>query len=96
MTSAHSAGQWAMKLCVNRKRSDAMSNELGKLLTLKEVAAKLNVSLWTARRYASQRRIPTLRVVGRVTVPEAELDRWLAARVESPRGQEADREECGE
>ena len=62
-----------------------MTNELGKLLTLQETADKLNVSLSTARRYASQRKIPTLRVIGRVVVPEAELDRWLAARIEQPR-----------
>jgi hypothetical protein len=73
-----------------------VSKELGKLLTLLDVSEKLKVSIWTARRYAVERKIPTLRIVGRVVVPEAELDRWLASKVEAPRVREADREEGGE
>ena len=73
-----------------------MAKDLGRLLTLEECATKLGVSLWTCRRYASQRRIPTLRVVGRVVVPEAEFDRWLASKLEAPRVREADRAEGGE
>lgn len=50
-----------------------------KLLGLREVATRLGLSLHTVRRWASQRRIPIIRLGGRVLVSEKDLARFIEA-----------------
>jgi excisionase family DNA binding protein len=47
------------------------------LLDLKEFAEKCKISLHTARKWASARRIGTIKLGTRVVVPMSELDRLL-------------------
>lgn len=52
---------------------------LQKLLDLKEVSDRLNVSLSTIRRWASERRLRTVKISRRVFVQEADLERLIEA-----------------
>lgn len=56
-----------------------------KLLRLPEVKDRTGLSLHTLRRWASQRRIPTVRIGRAVFVPERDLDRLIEARKEPAR-----------
>lgn len=51
-----------------------------KLLRLREVANRLDLSLWTVRRWASERRLPVVKIGRSVFVDERELDRFCEAR----------------
>jgi len=46
----------------------------GRLLGLPEVAERLSISLATARKWASRRRLPIVKIGGRVLVAERDLD----------------------
>lgn len=61
------------------------SEPIGRLLGLDEVAARLALSLHTVRRWATMRRIPTVKLGGRVLVPERELDKFVEARLRAAR-----------
>lgn len=50
------------------------------LLTLGEVADRTGLSLHTLRRWASERRIPVVKLGGRVLVGERELNRLIESR----------------
>lgn len=54
------------------------------LLTMNEAADALRVSRGTVYRLASEG-MPTVRIRGRLRVPRAELERWVAAQAEAPR-----------
>lgn len=58
----------------------ATRTDYGKLLTLPEVAERTSMSLDTIRRWASQRRIPTVRLSNRVFMTELDLHRFIEAR----------------
>jgi len=58
---------------------------IGRLLGLDEVAGRLALSLHTVRRWATMRRIPTVKLGGRVLVPERELDKFVEARLRAAR-----------
>lgn len=51
-----------------------------RLLTLQEVADRLGVALWTVRRWASTRRIPTVKLGAAVRVDERDLNALIEAR----------------
>lgn len=51
-----------------------------KLLRLREVAKRLDLSLWTVRRWASERRIPVVKIGRAVFMDEAELEKFCAER----------------
>ena len=48
-----------------------------KLLKLDEVADRTGLSLYTLRRWASERRIPIVKLGGRVLVAEGDLHRLI-------------------
>lgn len=55
-------------------------NELEiRLIGLHEVAARLGISIFTARRWASTRRIPTVRLGRRVLVDPNDLEKIVKA-----------------
>ena len=56
-----------------------------KLLSLREVQKIVPVGLGTLRRYASQRRIPVVRIGRRVFVAESDLEKLVEARREPAR-----------
>jgi excisionase family DNA binding protein len=60
-------------------------SRLSKLLDLPTVADRLGLSLHTIRRWASERRIPTVKLSNRVLVDERELERFVEARVRDAR-----------
>lgn len=47
------------------------------LLTVKELAAKLKVSVWTLRAWSSQKYIPYFKLRGAVRFRESDVERWL-------------------
>jgi excisionase family DNA binding protein len=55
------------------------------LLDLPTVADRLGLSLHTIRRWASERRIPTVKLSNRVLVDERDLERFVEARVRDAR-----------
>ena len=61
------------------------NESFGRLLGLDEVAGRLALSLHTVRRWATLRRLPTVKLGGRVLVPERELDRFVEARLRAAR-----------
>lgn len=60
-----------------------------KLLGLAEVAERLGLGLSTVRRWASERRIPTVKLGGRVLVAERDLARLIADRTRPARSEVA-------
>ena len=50
------------------------------LLTLGDVANRTGLSLHTLRRWASERRIPVVKLGGRVLVAEQELEKFIESR----------------
>ena len=56
-----------------------------RLLGLREVAERLGLGLSTVRRWASTRRIPTVRLSRRVFVEERDLERLIESRHEPAR-----------
>lgn len=55
-----------------------MDSRVTRLLDLREVASRLGLSLHTVRRWASQRRIPVVKLGKRVMVTERDLERLVA------------------
>lgn len=52
-------------------------NQTNRLLGLREVAERLGLSLHTVRRWASERRFPTVHLGGRVLVKEMDLEQLI-------------------
>jgi excisionase family DNA binding protein len=60
---------------------------MNKLLSLREVAPLIGVSLSTVRRWASCRKIPLIKIGGRVLVDAAALDKLIDAhRIDPAKG----------
>jgi excisionase family DNA binding protein len=55
-----------------------MRRDFGRLMSLREVAEHLNLSLSTVRRWTAQRRFQTVKLGGRVLVPECMLYDFIA------------------
>lgn len=64
--------------------SDDDEDDDNRLLGLREVAERLGLSLHTVRRWASQRRLPVVKLGKRVLVAEKDLEKLVAEnRVEA-------------
>lgn len=55
------------------------------LLTVKELAAKLKLSVWTLRAWCSQKYIPYFKLRGGVRFRESEIERWLKKNISQGR-----------
>lgn len=53
-------------------------DKLTKLLTLREAAELLNVSIWTLYRWSSQRKLEIVKVGGRCMVHPSSLASWIS------------------
>ena len=58
--------------------------EFGNLLTLPQVAERTGLSIYTLRRWASQRRIPIVKISNRVLVTERDLAKLIEAGRKEP------------
>ncbi len=56
-----------------------------RLLGLVQVAERLAISIHTVRRWASQGRLPVVRLSSRVLMPEHELESLIERGLEKPR-----------
>jgi excisionase family DNA binding protein len=65
------------------------AKDFGRLLGLPEVAERLSISLATARKWAALRRLPIVKLGGRVLVSERDLERLVESRRVAPRGEVA-------
>jgi excisionase family DNA binding protein len=52
-----------------------------KLISSKQVAEELGVSRWTVYRWVRQKRVPFLKVQGRLRFEETAIAEWLNRRV---------------
>lgn len=62
----------------------AISDPEGEILTLEEVAAYLKVGKRTLYRLVQDGKIPAFKLSGSWRFCRAELDRWIAAKIENP------------